>query len=115
MALLPYVFLVYSAAAATLLLAAIFSGADLAGYTYPAWACLLGLALGPQLLGHSGINWSLKHIPATFIAIAILGEPVSAALMAWGWFGEGFAPLQLAGFALLLAGIYLASRDRDAS
>jgi drug/metabolite transporter (DMT)-like permease len=114
MALLPYVFLVYSAAAATLLLAAIFSGTNLAGHTYPAWACLLGLALGPQLLGHSGINWSLKHIPATFIAIAILGEPVSAALMAWGWFGEGFAPLQLAGFALLLAGIYLASRDRNA-
>ena len=112
MSLLPYVFLVYSAAALVLLASAALSATLLSGYSNLAWICLAGLALGPQLLGHSGINWSLKHIPATFIAIAILGEPVSAALMAWGIFGEGFAPLQLAGFALLLAGIYIASRDR---
>lgn len=112
MSLVPYVFMVYSAAALVLLAASAVNGTTLAGYSNLAWACLLGLALGPQLLGHSGINWSLKHIPATFIAIAILGEPVSAALMAWGIFGEGFATLQLAGFSLLLAGIYLASRDR---
>ncbi len=113
MSLLPYVFLVYSAAALVLLAASLGSGIALRGYSNLAWACLAGLALGPQLLGHSGINWSLKHIPATFIAIAILGEPVSAALMAWGIFGEGFASLQLAGFALLLTGIYIASRDRS--
>jgi drug/metabolite transporter (DMT)-like permease len=113
MSLLPYVFLVYSAAALVLLAASLGSGIDLHGYSNLAWTCLAGLALGPQLLGHSGINWSLKHIPATFIAIAILGEPVSAALMAWGIFGEGFASLQLAGFTLLLTGIYIASRDRS--
>ena len=110
--LLPYVFMVYSAAALVLLAGAAMTGTALSGYSNLAWACLIGLALGPQLLGHSGINWSLKHIPATFIAIVILGEPVSAALMAWGIFGEGFAALQLTGFALLLAGIYIASRDR---
>ena len=113
MSLLPYVFLVYSAAALALLVTSLASGIALLGFSNLAWACLIGLALGPQLLGHSGINWSLKHIPATFIAIAILGEPVSAALMAWGILGEGFARLQLAGFALLLAGIYIASRDRS--
>jgi drug/metabolite transporter (DMT)-like permease len=115
MSLLPYIFLVYSAAALVLVVTAAVSGTALFGYTTLAWVCLAGLALGPQLLGHSGINWSLKHIPATFIAIAILGEPVSAALMAWAIFGEGFATLQLAGFALLLAGIYIASRDRSSS
>lgn len=111
MSLLPYVFLVYSAAALVLLATSLLGGIGLFGFSGLAWACLIGLALGPQLLGHSGINWSLKHIPATFIAIAILGEPVSAALMAWGFFGEGFARIQLAGFAMLLIGIYIASRD----
>ncbi len=115
MSLLPYVFLVYTAAALVLLATSLGSGTALFGFSSIAWACLIGLALGPQLLGHSGINWSLKHIPATFIAIAILGEPVSAALMAWGFFGEGFARLQLTGFALLLAGIYIASRDSGTS
>ena len=53
-------------------------------------------------------------ISATFIAIVILGEPIGSALLAWLIFGEGFAPLQLAGFCLLMAGIYLASRgERD--
>ncbi len=111
--LLAYIWLVYSAAAVTLFVAAITSGVALSGFGLLAWACLAGLALGPQLLGHTGINWALKHVSATFIAVAILGEPIAAALLAWLIFGERFAPLQLAGFVLLLAGIYLASRDGD--
>ena len=110
MSLLPYIWLVYSSAAATLMVAAFTSGASLVGFSSLAWACLIGLALGPQLLGHTAFNWALKHVSATFIAIVILGEPIGSALLAWLIFGEGFAPLQLAGFSLLLAGIYLASR-----
>jgi drug/metabolite transporter (DMT)-like permease len=108
--LLPYIWLVYSSAAIVLMLMAIISGASLTGFSALAWACLIGLALGPQLLGHSAFNWALKHVSATFIAIVILGEPIGSALLAWLIFDEGFAPLQLAGFCLLMAGIYLASR-----
>ena len=112
MSLLPYIVLTYSSAALVLLGMAWANGNALAGYSMLAWLCLLGLGLGPQLLGHSGINWALKHIPATFIAIAILGEPIGSSLLAWWIFGEQFAPLQLLGFTVLLAGIYFASRDR---
>lgn len=108
--LLPYIWLVYSSAAAVLMLMAVASGAALTGFSLLAWACLAGLALGPQLLGHSAFNWALKHVSATFIAIVILGEPIGSALLAWLIFDERFAPLQLAGFCLLLAGIFLASR-----
>lgn len=110
MSLLPYIWLVYTAAAVVLMMTAVLSGATLIGFSTLAWLCLIGLALGPQLLGHSAINWALKHVSATFIAITILGEPIGSALLAWLIFGERFAPLQLAGFAMLLAGIYLASR-----
>ena len=110
MSLLPYIWLVYTAAAVVLMMTAVLSGATLSGFSTLAWLCLIGLALGPQLLGHSAINWALKHVSATFIAITILGEPIGSALLAWLIFGERFAPLQLAGFAMLLAGIYLASR-----
>ncbi|MEO8100986.1 MAG: DMT family transporter [Betaproteobacteria bacterium] len=114
--LIPYIWLVYSAAAFVLMAMALIAGASLTGYSAVGWLCLLALALGPQLLGHSAFNWALKHVSATFIAIAILGEPVGSALLAWMFFGEAFAPLQLTGFCLLLAGIYLASRSerRDA-
>lgn len=110
MNLLTYVWLVYLSAGVTLLIGALAAGAPLVGFSAGTWLCLVGLAVGPQLLGHSGINWALKHLSATVIAIAILGEPIGSALLAWWLFNEGFAPLQLAGFVLLLVGIYLASR-----
>jgi drug/metabolite transporter (DMT)-like permease len=51
----------------------------------------------------------LRHLSATFVALAILGEPVGSAVLAWLFLGETFAPLQLAGFATLLAGIVVAA------
>lgn len=113
--LLPYIWLVYTSAAAFLMLGAAAAGVALGGYSQLGWGCLLVLALGPQLLGHSAFNWALGHVSATFIAIVILGEPIGSALLAWLIFGEAFAPLQLAGFVLLLAGIYLAGRGERAA
>ena len=115
MSLLPYIWLVYSSAAVALLVTSAMNGAALTGFSSRAWLCLIALALGPQLLGHSAINWALKHVSATFIAITILGEPIGSALLAWLIFGERFAPLQLTGFAMLLAGIYLAARGETRS
>lgn len=109
--LLTYIWLVYLSAALTLFACAVFAHAPLLGFTALAWACLAGLAIGPQLLGHTGINWSLKHAPATVVAVAILGEPIASALLAWWIFDERFQPLQLAGFSLLLAGIFMSTRS----
>jgi drug/metabolite transporter (DMT)-like permease len=67
------------------------------------------LAIGPQLLGHTSFNWALRHLSATFVALSILGEPVGSALLAWTIFGERLAPLQMAGFVVVLVGIFAAS------
>jgi drug/metabolite transporter (DMT)-like permease len=72
------------------------------------------MALGPQLLGHTAYNWSLKHVSPTFVAVVTLGEPVGSAAMAWLFFDESFVQLQGAGFVLLLVGIYLAARGEAA-
>jgi len=109
-----YVWLAYGSAAIFLLLACQTSGTPLTGYTGAAYLVALGLAIGPQLLGHSAYNWSLKHVSATFIAVVTLGEPVGSALLAWLFFGEAFALLQGIGFVLLLVGIYLAARGEVA-
>jgi drug/metabolite transporter (DMT)-like permease len=108
--LIAYVALAYASAALMLWIAALFAGVPLLGHTGAGWLFLVLLALGPQLIGHTTFNWSLRHLSATFVALAILGEPIGSAILAWLILGEGFTPAQLAGFALLLAGIFLAGR-----
>lgn len=123
LSILAYIWLVYTTAALLLLALAIVWGgagstgrpAALLGYPPLAYALLLGLALGPQLLGHTAFNWSLRYLTATFVAVATLGEPIGSALLALVFFGEGFAPLQLAGFVLLLSGIVVAARAEGAA
>lgn len=110
LSVLAYIYVVYSTAAAILAAWAVIAGQAPLGLPPYAYLLLLGLALGPQLLGHTAFNYALSTLSATFVAVAILGEPIGSALLALLIFGETFAPLQLAGFVLLLLGIYLASR-----
>jgi drug/metabolite transporter (DMT)-like permease len=108
--LLVYIWLAYGTAALVLLLTVGVTGHTLAGYSTLAYVVMIGLALGPQLLGHTAFNWALRHVSATFVAISILGEPIGSAVLALLLLGERFAPLQLVGFVLILGGIYLAAR-----
>ncbi len=110
LSLLVYIWLVYGAAAGALLLAVLITGGPMLGFAATAYAILLALAVGPQLCGHTAFNWALRYLSPAFIAIAILGEPIGAALLAFLILGERVAPLELAGFALLLVGIYCAAR-----
>ena len=119
MTLLPYIWLVYSSAAVVLLLIAIVASlargngiASLVALPPAAWALLLGLAIGPQLLGHTSFNWALRYLSATFVAVAILGEPIGSALLALVFFNEQFRELQLIGFGVLLIGIVVARKRR---
>ena len=105
-----YIWLAYGAAALFLFAASGTGGVELFALSGPAWLLLLAMALGPQLLGHTAYNWSLRYVSATFVAVVTLGEPVVSALLAFLIFSEGFAPLQFVGFSLLLAGIYLAAK-----
>ena len=107
--LLAYVALVYSAAAIVLNLLSAVAGQGLWTIPPAAWIPLLGLALGPQLIGHTLLNASLRHLSATFVAIAILGEPVGSALLAWWILNEPVTPLQALGALPLLLGIVVAA------
>lgn len=102
---LSYVWLVYAIAAVLLLPVAGLSGGLSSGGTAAGLAWIVALALLAQLVGHTALNWSLRHVSATMVSVAIVGEPVASAALAWILFGESFLPLQLAGFALILTGI----------
>ncbi|MBX0330201.1 DMT family transporter, partial [Oscillochloris sp. ZM17-4] len=106
---LTYIWLVYSAAGVILLAVAALAGQSVLGLPAMAYLLLLGLAVGPQLIGHTSFNYALGALSATFVAVALLGEPVGSAILAVLIFREAVAPLQVAGIALLLLGILLAS------
>lgn len=111
LSLLAYVWLVYTSAAIALVAVALIAQERLWGFSPAAWVFLLALALGPQLMGHTVFNWALKQVSATFVALAILGEPIGSAILALMLFDEGFSPLQISGFVLLLCGIYVGARS----
>jgi len=106
---LSYIWLVYTSAAIVLLIWMIVQGGSLWGLDPRIYVLLLGLAVGPQLIGHTSFNWAIKYLSATFVTVAILGEPIASALLAIVLLNQPVQPLQLAGGVLLLAGIAVAS------
>ena len=107
---LAYIGVVYAVAALCLMALALAAGTRMGGYPYFAWVLLAAMAFGPQLLGHGAFNYALKHVSATMIALAVLGEPIGSTILAWLLFGEAVGPMKLVGMSLLLGGIFLAAR-----
>ena len=71
------------------------------------------LALIPQLVGHSTYNWALKYLPASFVAVTLLGEPIGSTILAFLIFQQSPGWIKILGGVLILAGIYLVSRTRN--
>ncbi len=105
LSLLAYLALVYGTAAIVLTALAVGAGVAMGDYSTTGWLLLAGLAAGPQLIGHSAFNWALRHLTPTFVALAILGEPVGSALLAALWLGEIPDGAQTVALLVLLAGI----------
>lgn len=108
--LLTYIFLVYGVAAIVLFLTALLLQQPLIGFPKETYLWLILLAIGPQLIGHTSFNWALKHLPASTVAVIILGEPVGSTVLAYFLLGEPVTALKALGGLLILTGIYLSSR-----
>ncbi|MEJ2185080.1 MAG: DMT family transporter [Gemmatimonadota bacterium] len=105
-----YIGVVYGIAALTLLVAvALHPSVHMTGYATQDWLVFLALAAGPMMLGHTGVNYALRYMPAYVANLALLGEPVGATLLAWWLPGIREAPsLQtVSGGTLILLGIAL--------
>lgn len=115
MSLIAYIFIVYGTAALLLVGLAAMSGAsfvaDEAGVPYAPLACLwlVLLAVLPQLLGHSSYNYALRFLPATYVGVISLAEPVGTSLLAFLLLREVPPPLTIAGAIVILIGIAIAS------
>jgi drug/metabolite transporter (DMT)-like permease len=93
-----------------LLPVALASGETLLPQSASGWLKLVGLAWISHCAGQGLIAYSLAHLPAAFSSVSLLFQPVMAALFAWLLLSEPLVPLQIAGGAIVLVGIYLARR-----
>lgn len=107
--LVKYIFFVYLISAIFLLLIVFVTGQTLAGYSNQSYLWMLLLGLIPQLLGHSIFNWVLGHLPAAFVSIALIGEPIGTILLAFLFLREVPNNLEYLGGLLILIGIFLVS------
>ncbi len=110
--LFSYILPVYSTAALALIVFSLAFQESFFGYSSSTYLYLLLLALVPQLIGHTTFNWALKYLPASMVAITILGEPVGSTILAYLILGEGLTPLKMIGGILILAGILIALRKK---
>ena len=112
LAYLPYVAVAYGTAAVVLWAAVLISGTQWHSFPPQTWAVLAAMAVVSQLVGHGGYNWSLRHLQAAFVSIALTGEPVLASLLAWWLLDEPIGARTALGGVLVLSGIVVAARAR---
>ena len=105
-----YTTLVYTAAAGTVLAAAVAGGQALTGWGPVNLLAGLGMAVFCTLLGHSVFSWGLKYLPPAFISTTNLLEPVLASIWGLLLFGEQPGLLVVLGGGMILLGIALYSR-----
>lgn len=111
MDLTAYITLVYGVAGLFLILLALASGEVFFDYPPRTYLFFFLLALVPQLIGHTTLNWALKFFSATLVAVFILGEPIGATILAYFILGEPISKNLLLGGTLVLLGIYLSARE----
>ena len=110
LSLIPYVWPVYATAAIALAGACILADVPLRGYPGKTHLFMFLLGLVPQCIGHTTYNWSLKWLPPSMVALIGLAEPVGAGILAYLILNETLTVIKIVGGAIVLAGIYLASR-----
>lgn len=102
---ITYTSICYGVCALLLLIVCLVGGARLGRYPATTWLALVALTVGPQLLGHSMVNYALHKVAATTVSVLILLEVPGAALLGWLWLGQAPRAGQLPGLALILVGV----------
>ncbi len=107
---IPYVWLVYSVAAAATLAVMLARSTPVLGYSMEGYLILLAMGLVPQLIGHSSLNYLLEYFPAALVSMFSQLEPIGSALLALVLFRELPPNQQILGSLIIILGVVLASR-----
>ncbi|TAF55935.1 MAG: DMT family transporter [Oscillatoriales cyanobacterium] len=103
-----YAAIAYASAAVFLLPIPALLGASYTDYPPEVFGYVLLSALGPQLIGHTAINWCVRWVSPTIVTIAILAEPIISTTLGMWIFNEIPSRMVIVGAIVLLTGIAIA-------
>ena len=83
-----YVSIAYLTATVCLFPLPLLFGNSYFNYSPAFYLYLFLMAIVSQLIGHTSLNWCLKHFSPTTISLLILIEPIISSLLAWWLFNE---------------------------
>jgi drug/metabolite transporter (DMT)-like permease len=102
-----FTFMFYSMLGAAIFLLIIneFTGGNIVDFPLRVWLCFIGMGLLCQLVGWLTINYSLRYLESTKVAIALLSQTVFACLLAVFLLNEKLETKEIIGSVIVLAGI----------
>lgn len=102
-----FTFMFYSmlSSAIFLLIISGFTGDDMVHFPIKVWLCFIGMGLICQLVGWLTINYSLRYMESTTVAIALLSQTVLAGILAAFLLNEHLSGTEIIGSVIVLAGI----------
>lgn len=109
----PAAAIMNAVAAATLAVALAVTKTAPTGFALGTWGAFLALALIPQMIGHNGLLWAMRFLGPTVASVAVLLEPVGAAVLAWVLLGQVPVWQEGVGGLLLLCGLALVITGRS--
>ncbi|WKT81095.1 DMT family transporter [Thermosynechococcus sp. PP45] len=103
-----YALVAYATAALVLLPLPPLLGLTYGGWPLKLYGAILLLALIPQLVGHTSLNWGVRWLSPTWVTLLVLAEPIAASLFALLLFGEVPTTVVMTGGSLVLVGLSVA-------
>lgn len=113
-----YAIVVYAVGTITLFCICLSLGAPLYNLTTVDYEIIFLMAVVSGIFGHTLYNWSLGHIRASIMSVALLGEPIGSSLLAFiipqiihvSWVAQIPSSFTIIGGGIILIGIYLTAR-----
>ncbi len=104
---IPYVFIVNLFCTIFLFIIAILLGENVISFYMSDLIWFVALAIGPSLLGHALLIYSMKYMSAQTVSLAVIGEVIGASLLSWFILKEDLIWATIIGGLFVVSGIFL--------
>jgi drug/metabolite transporter (DMT)-like permease len=71
------------------------------------WGPVILLSIGSQLIGQSLLVFAMGHLTPVVTGLGLLTQPIAAAAIGWGIYGERLGPVDMIGAGLICVGLVL--------
>jgi drug/metabolite transporter (DMT)-like permease len=103
------IIIAYSMAAVVLLPLPMLAQTSYWGYPPRVYGYIALMAVFPQLIGHTSLNWAVRWISPTLVTLVILAEPLGSGILSFMVFNENPGWVVIGGGAVLLTGVAIAA------